>query len=76
MRSELEIDYVDSWNIIFKYEIIVLVNCILNVVFMLIFVFENSFVLVVILMMFLFCLLLIIFFCSLVFLDFFVGFVV
>lgn len=76
MRSELEIDYVDSWNIIFKYEMIVLVNCILNVVFMLIFVFENSFVLVVILRMFLFCLLLIIFFCSLVFLDFFVGFVV
>ena len=49
MENESETDYAGSWNIIFKYETTVLVNCILNAVFMLASVLENSLVLAAIL---------------------------
>ena len=49
MRNESGTDYEDSWNMIFKYETTVLVNCTLNAVFMLTSVLENSLVLAAIL---------------------------
>lgn len=76
MRSESETDYADSWNIIFKYETTVLVNCILNAVFMLTSVLENSLVLAAILRTPSLRSPSIIFLCSLASSDLFVGLVV
>ena len=49
MKNESETGYAGSWNIIFKYETTVIVNCILNALFMLTSVLENSLVLAAIL---------------------------
>lgn len=70
LKNELVIDFLVFFNIG------IIVNCVFNVVLMFIVIIGNFLVIVVIWRILIFCMLFIMLLCSLVVLDFFVGFVV